>query len=227
MFFVEAIRDSNHKIEYYSNRDSIFCLVNKRCRSLKLQIGLTNQIIGFKPLFRHNGQHKPNYEVLKIFNNLKNKEPRPAAQQNQLQTCTINTPPSFLSPHHIKMKIFLLLTLTALAAGADYESVLQSPQALKNLFSEFSSKYNQVYSPQEGPLRLRLFRADLQRVVQLNKEQSWVSGLNMFSAMTSAEKQQYLGLNISRAVPADELPLSSAPSASYLNWREKGKVTGI
>ena len=125
------------------------------------------------------------------------------------------------------MKILLLLTLTALAAGADYESVLQSPQALKNLFSEFSSKYNQVYSPQEGPLRLRLFRADLKRVVQLNKEQSWVSGLNMFSAMTSAEKQQYLGLNISRAVPADELPLSSAPSASYLDWREKGKVTGI
>jgi len=127
------------------------------------------------------------------------------------------------------MKFLLILTLAGLAACEDYESVLQSPVALKNLFSEFSSKYHKLFSPQEAPLRMRLFRADLQRVVQLNKEKDWVSGLNQFTAMTQAEKQQYLGLNISLALPSyEELPeLSSVPTAGAVDWRQKGKVTGI
>lgn len=83
----------------------------------------------------------------------------------------------------------------ALTTAVDYSSVLQSPLALKNLFSSFSSQYHKHFSPSEGPLRLRLFRADLQRIVQLNNEKEWESGVNMFTAMTPAEKGQYLGLN--------------------------------
>ena len=46
--------------------------------------------------------------------------------------------------------------------------------------------------------------------------------------MTVAEKQQHLGLNISLAAPADKLSLlSSAPAASSLDWRQKGKVAGV
>ena len=46
--------------------------------------------------------------------------------------------------------------------------------------------------------------------------------------MTAAEKQQHLGLNISLAAPAEEAPLlSSAPTASSLDWRKQGKVAGV
>ena len=132
------------------------------------------------------------------------------------------------SNQSLNMKLLLILTLAGLAACEDYESVLQSPLALKNLFSEFNSQYNKLYSPQEAPLRMRLFRADLQRVVQLNKENDWVSGLNQFTAMTQAEKQQHLGLNISRAVLSEDLPeLSAVPAASSIDWRSQKKVTGV
>jgi len=126
------------------------------------------------------------------------------------------------------MKLLIFLTLAGLAASVDYEHVLQSPTELKNLFSQFSAKFGKAFSPSEGPMRLRLFRNDLKQIVRLNNERDWVSGINQFTAMTAAEKQQHLGLNISLAAPAEEAPLlSSAPTASSLDWRKQGKVAGV
>ena len=74
------------------------------------------------------------------------------------------------------MKCLILLSIVCLTTALDYEGVLQSPLALKNLFNEYSAKYGKLYSAAEQPLRFRLFRADLKRVVQLNKENDWTSG---------------------------------------------------
>ena len=148
------------------------------------------------------------------------------------------------------MKLFVVLALVAISAAAvDYEHVLQSPGELKALFSEFSSKFGKVYSAAEAPLRIRLFRSDLKRVVQvrtclhrtltlsqilsfmqsitrllckvinliiphqLNKDTTWTSGLNQFSAMTAEEKLQHLGVNMTLVEPRDvEEVINAAPS---------------
>jgi len=129
------------------------------------------------------------------------------------------------------MNLLVFFALAAISAAAvDYEHVLQSPGELKALFSEFSSKFGQAYSAAEAPLRIRIFRSDLKRIVQLNKEKTWSSGLNQFSAMTQEEKLQHLGLNMTLAEPRDEelAPvLSAAPASYHLDWRNQGKVTGI
>lgn len=77
------------------------------------------------------------------------------------------------------MKLLVVLTFVGLAFGAvDYEHVLQSPTELKNLFNAFTATYHKKFSRAEGPLRLRIFRNDLKRVVELNKEHKgqWESG---------------------------------------------------
>jgi len=129
------------------------------------------------------------------------------------------------------MKLLIILTLTGLAASLDLQHVLESPAELRNLFSEFSADYGKTFSPSEAPMRMRLFKRDLRRIVKLNKENDWVSGINQFTAMTAAEKREYLGLNISMAAPAPEMddlpPRDDAPRASSLDWREKGKVTAV
>merc|ERR1712187_257738 len=129
------------------------------------------------------------------------------------------------------MKFFITLAaLAAISLAVDFEHVLQSPGELKALFSEYNSKYGQHYTAAEAPLRIRIFREDLKRVVQLNKEKTWSSGLNQFSAMTHAEKMQHLGLNMTTAAPHAAAPapqLNSAPAATGVDGRKQGKVTGI
>jgi len=67
------------------------------------------------------------------------------------------------------MKLFVFLALVAISAAAvDYETVLQSPGELKALFSEYNAKFGKVYSAEEAPLRIRLFRDDLKRVVEVS-----------------------------------------------------------
>ena len=127
------------------------------------------------------------------------------------------------------MNVLIILTLAGLAACVDYEHVLQSPGELRNLFSEFNVKFGKTFSPAEGPMRMRLFRNDLKEIVRLNREREWTSGINQFTAMTEAEKQQHLGLNVSLATPAEMIMplLSTVPAASNVDWRQKGKVTGV
>jgi len=128
------------------------------------------------------------------------------------------------------MKVIIFLTLAGLAAAIDYEHVLQSPGELKNLFNEFNVKFGKAFSPSEGPMRMRLFRNDLKQIVRLNKEHEWVSGINQFTAMTVAEKEQHLGLNISLSAPAPEDKLAHCPHcprASAKDWRKEGKVAAV
>jgi len=130
------------------------------------------------------------------------------------------------------MKFGVVLVALLAVAFCDYEQVLQSPGALMNLFSSYSVQNNKHYTLGEKPMRLRLFRSSLKRVVQLNKEHGseWQSGLNQFSDLTKEELSRHLGLNVSRVVPraeAEKRDVQSGPGAEYLDWRSKGKVTGI
>ena len=142
------------------------------------------------------------------------------------------TLPDFLNLITMMKCAVVLLALVAVALCEDYEQVLQSPGALMALFSSFSAKHHKHYTLGEAPMRIRLFRNSLKSVVQGNKKHGdeWTSGLNDFSDMTQEEKSAHLGLNMSSIAAVEEVEerdVSSMPSADNLDWRQKGKVTGI
>lgn len=80
-------------------------------------------------------------------------------------------------------------------------------------------------------MRFRLFRANAEMIADANEQaDSAVLGLNFFSAMTSDEKQQYLGLNMTGhsenpMMLTSELDALTAPAEKL--WTDEGKVTVV
>ena len=106
---------------------------------------------------------------------------------------------------------------------------LQSTRALLTLFQEFQSKSGHHYDPAEAPMRIKIFRKSLKKIVELNSRQTtWEAGLTLFADMTVAEQAQYRGLNASFYSPAGvEGPALLSPGASSLDWRSRGHVTPV
>jgi len=122
-----------------------------------------------------------------------------------------------------------LLALFGAAFCGPLEDGLKSGEALLALFSEFSSIQGQHYSLSEAPMRLRVFRSELKAVVETNAaDLGYVAGLNFLSAMTEAEKAQYLGVNAT-TIPEGDYPATSqdAPTAAARDWRSSGAVTAV
>ena len=124
--------------------------------------------------------------------------------------------------------LFLLLSI-ALVSADPLRDALQSSDKLLQLFSQFEVDHGRHYRASEAKLRLRLFRKSVKDVVETNEQDlGWQAGINFFSDLTEEEGRQYLGLNMS--IPHSEgreLPLSSAPAADSLDWRELGGVTPV
>jgi len=125
--------------------------------------------------------------------------------------------------------IFLLATLALASAADPLRDALQSPAGMAKLFNHFESEQGRVYDSNEVKLRFRLFRKNVQEVVETNEQElSWTAGLNFFSDLTEDEKKQYLGFNSSMEHPVGEqLPASDGPLAGAIDWRTKGAVTGV
>ena len=125
--------------------------------------------------------------------------------------------------------IFLLATLALTSAFDPLRNALQSPKGMSELFFQFGDEEGRVYLPHEVKLRFRLFRKNVQEVVETNEQElSWTAGLNFFSDLTEDEKKQYLGFNSSMEHPVGEqLPASDGPLADSFDWRQKGGVTGV
>ena len=120
----------------------------------------------------------------------------------------------------------LLLSLFCCTlATPDYKAALKSQQSLLTLFRAYAPPSS--FSSHELPLRVRIFRRELERVVEDNAEKSWDSGLNQFSLMTSEEKTHYLGMNMT-SVPEPTQTFSTATDIpDSKDWRVEGKVTGV
>ena len=126
------------------------------------------------------------------------------------------------------MMILLLLTI-ALASADPLREALQSSDKLLQLFSQFQRDNNRGYTSQKGKIRVLIFRKNVRDIVETNEQDlGWKAGINFFSDLTEEEGAQYLGLNMSLPqTPGTPLPLSSAPAAVSLDWREKGAVTPV
>ena len=128
--------------------------------------------------------------------------------------------------------LLLPLICCAAATSVDYSGVLNNPTKLRNLFTDYSSKFHLNEFPEnELGFRLRIFRKELQDLSRDNRINQWESDLNQFSVLTEEEKSQYLGMNISTF----KFPLHSTRRQSYSlkdapevkDWRTSGLVTGV
>ena len=107
---------------------------------------------------------------------------------------------------------------------------LESPSNMLSLYQTFSAEEGKPKSAK----RLRMFKKTVKNIVKGNAEHpSWTLGLNMFADMTAKERKGHLGLkhNISAlhndpAVETFHVSSSLAAPAS-VDWRKKGKVTGV
>merc|ERR1740124_2134253 len=110
---------------------------------------------------------------------------------------------------------FIILTLLAVSAAVDYDEVLKSPRLSVQEFRSFAVRNDRHYTTTESALRYKIFRGTMKFVNSENKQNlGWESELNFFADLTTEERGQWLGLNVSLA-PAS--PPASFPTTPSLN----------
>merc|ERR1712226_443098 len=129
------------------------------------------------------------------------------------------------------MKVIAVLCLfgAVFAAEDALRGILKSNKDTLQLYSAFKTTEGLNYATSEDRMRFRLFRKSAEEVVNYNENsESAVFGLNFFSSMTAAEKQQYLGLNITNRAPnAPALKNSGFAAPEKVLWTNLGGVTKV
>ena len=129
----------------------------------------------------------------------------------------------------MKFLLALCLVATAFCLEGALNSILRSPKETLQLYSDFKSKESLQFGLNEDRMRFRLFRKNAQFVADANSMgDSAVFALNFFSAMTTGERQQYLGLNVTghEANPTFSASAGFQAPAEKL-WVKEGAVTAI
>jgi len=125
--------------------------------------------------------------------------------------------------------LFTLVILCAVEADPS-RTVLQSPRLLLAEFNEFQALQHKNYNPSELPYRFRVFKGNLEKIVECNERHgSFSCGENKFTDMTDREKEAYTGLHNVTDESADEgvRALTLGSSADALDWRDHGAVTKV
>ena len=131
------------------------------------------------------------------------------------------------------MKIFIVLCLVAvsLAKESHLKAILRSPGETLKLYQDFKTKEHLNFDNAEDRLRFRVFRKSAEMVADENsvEGETAVFALNMFSTMTPAEKQSYLGLNVTGHLPNAKPALKSSGVAApdSKQWVNDKLVTSV
>jgi len=128
------------------------------------------------------------------------------------------------------MIALLVLCFSAVSAGPNVlRNVLESPSGLAALFQQNVSDQGKHYAPDQLNYRLRVFRNNIQEIVDCNENQAYACSLNQFSDLTSQERKRYLGLrNMTDSFSPKTKPASQGlRAASSVDWRESGAVTAV
>ena len=131
---------------------------------------------------------------------------------------------------------FLIVLLISLAHAKDdgLKAVLQSPTKTLELYKKFKGEQHLQFSSAEEGMRFRLFKLNAHFVASENDVEGETAHfeLNMFSAMAEAEKQSYLGLNITghenmKDADEDQVLAKRGSVPSEKLWTNEGKVTPV
>ena len=125
----------------------------------------------------------------------------------------------------------LILTVLTVSAAVDYDEVIKSPRLSVQEFRAFAVRNDRHYGATESALRYKIFRSTMKFVNSENKQNlGWESELNFFADLSTEERGQWLGLNVSMAPatsPSHTLSLSDDPAPDSVNWISGGRVTSV
>jgi len=121
--------------------------------------------------------------------------------------------------------MLLLTLLVGCASSTTPEEGLRSTRGLLSLFQEYQDRVHHNYDASEAPMRLKIFRKSLQKIVEINSQnRGWTAGLTWLADLTEAEMDQFRGLNASEAQTGR---LGNPILGSPINWRTRGAVTPV
>eukprot|EP00116_Pleurobrachia_bachei_P009192 sb/3469454/ len=133
----------------------------------------------------------------------------------------------------MKFLIVLLITL-AHAKDDGLKAILRSPTKTLELYKKFKGEQHLQFSSAEEGMRFRLFKLNAHFVASENDVEGETAhfALNMFSTMTEAEKQSYMGLNVTgheneNNDVADDLLAKQVSVPTEKVWTNEGKVTPV
>ncbi|KAE9555237.1 hypothetical protein FO519_001587 [Halicephalobus sp. NKZ332] len=116
--------------------------------------------------------------------------------------------------------LFVLVGCSSLNLNKDYQR-----------FVEYEQKFNLNFGAEERVQRFSIFKANLARIEQWNKEMpSATFGLTKFTHWTDDEISKFLLPSSIMDAPRPDKPQAlpySGKVPSYFDWREKNVVTGI
>ena len=127
---------------------------------------------------------------------------------------------------------FLIVLLFALATAKDdgLKAILQSSTKTLELYKKFKGEQHLTFGSAEDGMRFRMFKLAAHFVASENDVQGETAhfALNMFSTMTEAEKQSYLGLNATGHYPnKPDRRMRRAAVPDQKLWMNEGKVTAV
>eukprot|EP00116_Pleurobrachia_bachei_P003702 sb/3463964/ len=130
--------------------------------------------------------------------------------------------------------ILIRSTLTLTHAKDDgLKNILRSPTKTLELYKKFKGEQHLQFSSTEEGMRFRLFKLNAHFVASENDVEGDTAhfALNMFSTMAEAEKESYLGLNVTGHAneerAGEDLLAKRVSVPTEKLWTNEGKVTPV
>jgi len=134
--------------------------------------------------------------------------------------------------HTANMHRFLLLAaLCAAACAFPAEQPLMSENAVSGLWDAFKIDFNKVYTEEQEPQRLAIFKANVETIYRHNaehaKSQGWTMGINEFSDLSGSEFSMMLGFRAEDKPQGELVVLDETGLPDSVDWTTKGAVNAV
>jgi len=134
--------------------------------------------------------------------------------------------------HTANMHRFLLLAaLCAAACAFPAEQPLMSENAVSGLWDAFKIDFNKVYTEEQEPQRLAIFKANVETIYRHNAEhakiQGWTMGINEFSDLSGSEFSMMLGFRAEDKPQGELVVLNETGLPDSVDWTTKGAVNAV
>jgi C1A family cysteine protease len=106
-----------------------------------------------------------------------------------------------------------------------------SENAVSGLWDAFKIDFNKVYTEEQEPQRLAIFKANVETIYRHNaehaKSQGWTMGINEFSDLSGSEFSMMLGFRAEDKPQGELVVLNETGLPDSVDWTTKGAVNAV
>jgi len=128
-------------------------------------------------------------------------------------------------------RFLLLAALCAAACAFPAEQPLTSESVLSGLWDAFKIDFNKVYTDEQEPHRLAVFKANVETIYRHNAERAktlgWTMGINEFSDLSPSEFSKMLGFRAEDRPQGQLVHLNETGLPDTVDWTTKGAVNAV